>query len=295
MKKFFSFSLLACLLLTACSKEAADEATTMARVNVHVSGFTVSQQDFASVNRAGTALADYSGVKAITLAFYTSDGTTQKYCTTQLKADNSTYTTFGDFSFALPIGNYKMVVLAYGSESPVTFNSMTSVAFGEEKSRETFSFTRDVTVSNAAALDLEAPLNRIVTRLTVSSTDNYVAEAKTIRITMTKGGKGFNPFTGQPTTNTGLVNTIRPASSSVGDVTNITTYFFIDSDEELMNVTIETLDASDNVLFTRTVNDVPFKRNRITQLTGPMYTVDALASGTFTLNTDWLPTYNMDF
>ena len=58
-----------------------------------------------------------------------------------------------------------------------------------------------------------------------------------------------------------------------------------------MNVTIETLDADGNTLSTKTVNDVPFKRNRITQLSGPIYTNSGVSGG-FQLNTDWLTEYD---
>ena len=66
------------------------------------------------------------------------------------------------------------------------------------------------------------------------------------------------------------------------------------TDEQTMNVTIETLDADGAVLFSKTVNDVPFKRNRITKLTGAMYTNEAV-SGTFKVETAWLDEYNANF
>lgn len=56
-------------------------------------------------------MADYDGVKAITLAFF--NGTTEVYKTTQFRADNTTYTTFGEFDCTLPMGSYTMVVLGY--------------------------------------------------------------------------------------------------------------------------------------------------------------------------------------
>ena len=61
-----------------------------------------------------------------------------------------------------------------------------------------------------------------------------------------------------------------------------------------MNVTIETLDESDNVLFSKVVENVPFKRNRITRLTGAMYEFGA-AVGAFSLETDWSDPYEESF
>ena len=61
-----------------------------------------------------------------------------------------------------------------------------------------------------------------------------------------------------------------------------------------MDVTIETLDADGAVLFSKTVNDVPLRRNSITTLTGAMYS-PAATTATFTLNTDWLPGNSVNF
>ena len=69
---------------------------------------------------------------------------------------------------------------------------------------------------------------------------------------------------------------------------------FLNTDEQDIDVTIETLDADGNTLFSKTIEDVPFKRNRVTKLTGAMYTNEAL-SGTFKIETDWLSDYNAEF
>jgi hypothetical protein len=85
-----------------------------------------------------------------------------------------------------------------------------------------------------------------------------------------------------------------PISAAVGNISNSASYLFLTADEQNINVTIETLDADGNTLFSKTVENVPFKRNRVTKLTGAMYTNDAL-SGTFQLETAWLSDYNADF
>ena len=59
-------------------------------------------------------------------------------------------------------------------------------------------------------------------------------------------------------------------------------------------LSLETLDADDNVLLSKTVENVPFKRNRITVMKGAMYTNES-TGGTFTVETDWLSSANVDF
>ena len=55
--------------------------------------------------------------------------------------------------------------------------------------------------------------------------------------------------------------------------------------------TIEVLDADDEVLYTKVVEDVPFKRNRMTKLTGALFNTTATTA--FQLETTWLPALNL--
>ena len=285
-------------MFAGCSTESdvtVEDALALAPVTVRVSDFSMSVEDFQEPQtRAASSVADYSGVKALTLAFYKTDGTTQAYCTTQLKADNTTYTTFGNFSLSLPVGNYKMIVLGYGSEVSVVFNSMTEVVFGEKKARETFCYTQDVVISNAAANDLTATLQRINSRLHVISTDGRPADATKVRITFAAGGKGFNPLTGLATTDAGFTNVIDFASTAAGEVSKSRADLFLTTDEQTMSLTIETLDDDGYLLFSKVVSNVPFKRNRITSLTGSMYSPGSV-SATFSVETDWETDYEMTF
>lgn len=294
MKKFnlITVSIIAilCIVFTCCSSDSASEESALASVKLHVNGFSISQEAIGTT-RAATAVADYAGVKAITVAFYDAGGTL-KYSATQLRADATTYTTFGDFSLSLPYGSYTMQVMGYGSEYPVTLNSKTSVSFGEEKSRETFVYTQEVEVEDATPLNLNATLNRIVTRLSLQSTDGRPANATQIRVTFEKGGKGFNPMTGRATSDAGFVNLLVP-TTAVDATTNSLTNFFLVSDEETMDITIETLDAADNVLFSKTVENVPFKRNRATILRGSIYS--SASSASFSLETTFLDDHTVNF
>ena len=57
--------------------------------------------------------------------------------------------------------------------------------------------------------------------------------------------------------------------------------------EQTMNVTIETLDSDGNTIYSKTVENVPFKRNRRTKLTGAKYGA-SVEAGSFQVNTTWL-------
>lgn len=287
------------LLFAACSKEsinvvdnAQTEETTTAPVRVHVNNFVVEMGDFSGTTRAAQDVADYNNVKAITLAFY--KGETEVYKHEQVK-DALVNETFGEFSTTLPLGSYKMVVIArsYIEGDVFTLTSPTEAAY-TGTSRETFAYTQEVNITNGDAVNLSATLNRIVAALQVNSSDGRTAEATNVRMTLSAGGKSFNPTTGLAIVNTGFAITAS-ISSAVGAVTKSGIYFFLASDEQTMNVTIETLDGEGNTIFSKTIQDVPFKRNRYTILTGAMYTNEAASTSSFKLETGWLADHNDNF
>ena len=293
MKKFLSVSGML-LLFAACSNESVNEVINdaLVPVKVHVSGFSVSQEEL-SPTRASEAIADYSGIKAVTLAFY--NGSTEVLKTTQLRDDASTYTTFGEFDCSLPMGSYTMVVIARGySEGDVfTLTSPTEAAYTGDRARETFSATQAVNISNTDAVDISTTLNRVIAKLQVISTDNKTANASSVRTTFAAGSKSFNPTTGLATTNTGFVNTVS-ISAAEGKTSSTTSYLFLSSDEQTMDVTIDVLDVDGAVLFSKTVKNVPFKRNRLTKLTGSMYTNNSVSTS-FQVETAWLTDINVPF
>lgn len=299
MKQKFVFAGLI-LMFAACSKESVNvvnnaqtEEATTAPVRVHVSNFAVEMGDFPVATRAVKNIGNYDYVKAITLAFY--KGNTEAYKDEQVKDALDDGETFGEFSTTLPLGSYTMVVIARGyKENDVFTLTSPTVAAYTGLSRETFAYTQTVNITNGNAVELSATLNRIVSVLGVTSTDGRTADATKVRMTFSAGGKSFNPTTGLATVNTGFT-TIVPTSANVGAVTNSAAYVFLDADEQTMDVTIETLDGEENSIFSKTIQNVPFKRNRATILTGAMYTNDAISTSSFKLETAWLPNYEDNF
>jgi hypothetical protein len=291
--KILIATVMLCLLFAGCSNDNGSESNkTLVPVTVHVNDFTITQEEFPTTR--STDIGSYATAKAITLAFYKNDGT-EMYKHTQFKSDNTTYTTFGEFTTSLPMGSYTMVVIGYGQGSTshaVTLTSPTAAGF-DDYVRETFVATQAVSVINTDEIELTATLDRIMAKVSVISTDGRSAAVTSIRTTFSGGSRSFNPSTGLATDDTGFANTVA-TSVAVGTATTISSGVFLATDEQIMDITIETLDANDNVLFSKTVKNVPLKRNRITTLTGAMYGAST-SSGSFKLNTDWLPGNTINF
>ena len=267
-------------LFTSCSKEQNTTAGTAA-VKVTVNDFTITTDEFPT---KGT-VAEYNGVKAMTLAFFDANGTAV-YNTTQLRADNTSYTTFGEFELSLPLGSYTMVVLGYGSEQPITLNSATEALYTADRVRETFVASQTVNMTSTSPLNLNAELSRVVSKVYVRSTDERISGVDSVRVSFSAGGKGVNPQTGLATTNNGLTNCVA-ISTGVGETSSTISYLFLNTDQQTMTVTIETIKSDGTVYSTRTVANVPLQRNRITVLRGPLYSNASDAS--FTLSTDYFP------
>lgn len=304
MKKLF-ISTAILLSIVACTNDS--ESTVVenqteqgyAPVTVRVSDFSIATEEISSggsLTRGTETLDSYFAGGAITLAFYNAVGT-EVYKTTQVKGDG-TYTTFGEFTANLQVGTYTMVAVArahYDGDA-FTLTSPTEAAYTSMRPRETFSKVQTVTVTSASPLDLSVTLNRINSWLKIISTDGRPASIKKIRTTFEKGGKSFNPTTGWATTDTGFSQTNNP-STATGATIDINVVPFVacaDDAEEKMTITIEALDNDDNVLGTKVVNNVPFKRNRQTILRGNVFTAEPTTSS-FKIETAWLSDYTMDF
>ena len=288
MKKEKLLAGLVLLAATACSNERETNELNSGNqvpVTVHVNDFSMSVEDFPTVvTRAPQTVSSYAGVKAITLAFY--EGDTETYKSTQLRADNTTYTTFGQFTCSLALGTYTMVVLGYGSEKEITLTGKNNATFTDDRVRETFVYTKEVNVNSTAALDLSATLSRVVAKLEIYSTDHRTANAAKMRTTFAAGGNGLNPLTGFSTTNTGFSNTVN-FTGTVNQVGASANYLFLNTDEQSMTVTIDILDADDNIISPKGVNAVPLPRNRVTKLSGLLFSSGA-STAAFQVETAWL-------
>lgn len=305
MKQFFVMAV-GVLLAASCSNESIDRVNNEAAehgelatvpVMVQVSDFSVVMDDFSSgkaTSRGAEDPGSYEGVGALILAFYDSEGA-EVVKLTQIKSDGSTYTTFGAFKADLPVGTYTMVALGYNHKDgdEFTLSSPTLAAFTTERPRETFCKTQSVTVTGSSALNLSVTLNRISSMLRLISTDGRPEEAKKIRTTYTKGGKSFNPTTGLATVDTGFAQINNP-STDVDATINVISFPFLYSDEETMDITIEALDADENVLFTKIVPNVPMQRNRVTTMTGAVYSASPTSVG-FLLETSWIDGNTVNF
>ena len=222
-------------------------------------------------------MESYSNVKAITLAFYDANGVEQCKME-QLRDDHTTYTTFGEFSCSLPIGSYTLVAIARGLQPNDVFslNSPVEAVYGG-LTRETFAGTKAVVISSTSVQNQNISLNRVCAKLTIATNDVRPTSIAKIRTTYGQGSKTFSPTTGFATDNNGFVIVNTP-STAAGNIITIGSYVFLTGNTQTMDITIETLDANDQVVFSTVVHDVPFKRNRVTKLHGAIFSASVASA-----------------
>lgn len=273
LKKLHYVAAMLLLAATSCSNERENSVVTpqtSVPVTVRVDGFTQSLEDFSgSSHRAAQSVESYSNVKAITLAFYDANGVEQCKME-QVREDNTTYTTFGEFSCSLPIGSYTLVAIARGllPNDVFSLNSPVEAVYGG-LTRETFAGTKAVVISSTSVQNQNISLNRVCAKLSIATNDVRPTSIAKIRTTYGQGSKTFSPTTGFATDNNGFVIINTP--SKVGEPITIGSYVFLTENTQTMDITIETLDANDQVVFSTVVHDVPFKRNRVTKLQGSLF------------------------
>jgi uncharacterized protein YcfL len=288
VKVFYYVAAMLLLAATSCSSDSENSVVTpqtSVPVTVRVDGFTQSLEDFSgSSHRAAQSVESYSNVKAITLAFYDANGVEQCKME-QLRDDHTTYTSFGEFSCSLPIGSYTLVAIARGllPNDVFTLNSAVEAVYGGS-TRETFAGTKAVVINSTSAQNQNISLNRVCAKLVIETSDVRPAGIAKVRTTYGKGSKTFSPTTGFATDNNGFVIVNTP-SAAVGSTITIGSYAFLTDNTQTMDITLETLDADDNVVFSQVVHDVPFKRNRVTKLRGALFS--ASVAPAIQLETSW--------
>ena len=281
VKVFYYVAAMLLLAATSCSSDSENSVVTpqtSVPVTVRVDGFTQSLEDFSgSSHRAAQSVESYSNVKAITLAFYDANGVEQCKME-QLREDNTTYTTFGEFSCSLPIGSYTLVAIARGllPNDVFTLNSAVEAVYGG-LTRETFAGTKAVVINSTSAQNQNISLNRVCAKLTIETSDVRPAGIAKVRTTYGQGSKTFSPTTGFATDNNGFVIVNTP-STAAGNIITIGSYVFLTGNTQTMDITIETLDANDEVVFSQVVHDVPFIRNRVTRLHGALFSASVASA-----------------
>ena len=269
-----SMLLLAVLLLTACEKAVwDDDGGTRLRFIPTTSDTrgTVSIGDYFS--RLAVQLFDQDGNKVFSQS------------KTQTRDDDD----FGTLNVGLTAGTYTVVAVGHSSPVTPTIKSTELVQFTAKdgvKNSDTFCHYGQVTIDEDGGYH-ELRMNRMTAMVTFEFTDTDMPTAfQQLKIEYTGGSANFNPLTAEGCTKSSQSEMRQAPATQYA----VFTFPYLSAEGKL-KVTLNALDAAQNVLKTKILADVPVTRNRITRCTGPLfgdgdYDIYQTAFG-ISVNADW--------
>lgn len=277
MKKLF-FAMAAGAILSSCENQidVMNDGQSVKCVTFTVQGdFDVANTPFTrSLTADGKEMTD------VWVLDYVNGSLVQQVHQSSSDAD------FGQPTLTLTHGSHHLYFVASRGQSP-TFNTDDhTLTF--EKVRDTFYKDLSLEVSGSSNSSQSVTLNRIATKLKLVLTDAIPEGSATINVTPSIWYYGFDYMTGNPTA--AVLNqsiTINIPASEIG-VTNeaINIYGFSSASEWNTNISVVCKSVTDAVLGSATINDAPFKQNRITELSGPLFSSGSVMG--MSLSADWL-------
>lgn len=286
MKKFVIF-MLSAIALTSCEKMVLpeDEDTVIENKQTPVEKkftFTVKgdfNDSWKPVTR-GYLTADGKDMTDLWVLDYMDGQLIQ-----QLHQSDNTAENFGKPVMTLAYGKHHVYFVASRGTEPTLNTTDGTITWSSV--RDTFWKDYEVTVVSTSNGNRAVTLDRVVTKLSMSFTDAISTDAATINFTPATWYYGLNYKTGEPTVaTTSHTNTMTLPDGYAGRTDVSVSYFSISpSTEWTTDVTVNSKDADDNIIGQGVMEDVPLKRNRVTEYSGPLFTSGGTMS--LALNSDW--------
>lgn len=284
------------VIMTACEKpvindsDATDEhGNPVEQVDADTKKFTFTLKGDFSDNwkpvTRGYLAADGKDLTDVWVLDYDADG----HLLQQLHQNDNTADDFGKPVMNLKYGMHHIYFVA--SRGTNAELDMTNKTITWEKVSDTFYKHYEVSVVNTSNGNRAVTLDRVVTRLRLTFTDVVSSDAAVIAITPSTWYYGINYLTGEPaadkTSETRCINIPAKEVGYAGMQVNL--YGFSTADEWQTDVTVQSQKANNEVIGGTVLTDVPFKVNRITEFSGPIFSTDGALG--LSLNTTWDSSY----
>lgn len=178
---------------------------------------------------------------------------------------------FGQGRFTLPLGDYRLVIVAHSSNGNPTVNKRTaskneSVSFSNTIGfTDTFFASRNLTVGEEA-VTLEIDLTRIVAMIRFINEDPLPVNADSVRFYYEGGSGSLDALSGWGNVNSKQSTWV--GKSHFGAPYEIYTIPW--RDKESLDVTVSTFQDTD-LLTSTDIHDIPIRRNSITTCRGAIF------------------------
>ena len=287
MKKAIIMALAVCLTMTACEKaiEVPDgEASGVVKEPVKAKKFTFTLKgDFGDdwKQTRGYLAADGRDMTDVWVLDYMNGELVQ-----QLHQGDNTADDFGKPVMQLAYGSHHVYFVASRGTTPTANVGAHSIVW--EKPSDTFWKDYEVNVVSTSNGNRAVTLDRVATKLKLTVTDEVKAECAEVAVEPLAWYYGWDYVNGAPVAQQQTERVVAVPANLVGTSGQLAVAIFglSGSTEWTTDVTVSARTAEHAVIGTATMTDVPFKANRATEYSGPLF--GSGGSLTLSLNTDWL-------
>jgi hypothetical protein len=230
--------------------------------NVVLSVCSIEQTPFKQLTRA--TLADVC--TRLNFIIFDKDGVRVDQKNQELGDDG-----FGQAGFTLPLGDYRLVIVAHSAKGNPTVNKRSSsknesVSFSNANGfTDTFFASQDLTVGEDG-VSLEVNLTRIVALIRFINVDPIPVKADSVRFYYKGGSGSLDALSGW-----GNVNSEQYAGFGKGRLSAPYEIYTIPwQDKESLDVTVSTYEHTD-LLTSTDIKGIPIRRNSITTCRGAIF------------------------
>lgn len=287
---------LAVCLMTACEKEISVDEPDNGVVVTDDQGNVLPTKKFTFTLKGdfsdewkpvtrGYLAADGKDLTDVWVLDYDADG----HLLQQVHQTDNTAEDFGKPVMSLAYGAHQVYFIASRGVNPLLDTDAHTITFGNV--RDTFWKRYDVSVVSTSNGNRAVTLDRVVTKLRLTFTDEVPAEANSISIIPHTWYYGIDYLIGQPAsvrTDAETVITIPDASKGQTGI-QASLFGFSTADEWNTDVAISSRTTTNAVLGSATIAAAPFKANRVSDYSGPLFS--AGGSMSLSLNGEWEDSY----
>lgn len=282
-------------ILFSC-KTTNEPAGQMVDVTVNLSGIDIQVTPEDAPSRMPAASdKDAAGAKVKRIALSVFD-LNDSLITSVTQNQDVDAANFGQpITFRLPVGSYKFVAVAHGASSalvPVaTINSVTEFSIGSEKvNSRTYSTVQNVTISGnttqAVTIDMGTRKNAT---FGAKFTDDNPSDVKKIHIIVSPTSNAYSDLKVNPSTGFAASQwkyeydfdlDASNISTTKGGTFNVS--LMLTAASQTLDVIVNALSATNDTLYTRTLQNVPLQQGHKTLATGTFFSPEV--TGTFTFD-----------
>ena len=274
--KTFCLSCLALIALSACTTpEIGVKVQPYEEENIQVS-ISFSPYTMAPMTRANVAISTLSNL----LDVFIIDGD-EVMDFHQVKADNAD--AFGTITTSLnKTKTYTIYAVAHKGNGAATLDDGV-LTFPDNKITDTFFYSG--TFSPATSASVSCVMHRIVGMFKLTFTDALPDNLAKVRFSITGSGLAYN-VNGATTSPGEKISVINNPSSSNDGSTTFKVYCLADDDISTIDVTVTAMDGDDEVIETKTFEDVPLQAGYTTAYRGTFFVTTETTVG-FTAPDSW--------